>query len=274
MRYSPIAFTRPLTDIGTLHSHPDKLQLEEGQTKEEADNHFVELTKAYKAYVLPHVSRPSHSDQNSLLRLTDEVSRHNFEMYGHPDGKQEFSQGIALPSWIVEGKNTPWVMGLYALVLGVALPLAVVRRVVLPSFSSLRSRLSFVGQMVVRRSQDYQRRCPQLYRVQVLPRSEGRDDLPSTPRYSRLFGRVCYRSSSRQAPQVPQQGCCRRIRPSHLDYSRRSGRQGGMGGLRNLVSGSEARSCLHRGVHASHPYQGCQAPPRSVSFPLPAQSFR
>ncbi|GAA5823402.1 hypothetical protein JCM11251_000623 [Rhodosporidiobolus azoricus] len=92
----------------SLKFHPDKLVLADNQTKEEADNHFVELTKAYKA-------------------LTDEVSRHNYELYGHPDGKQEFSHGIALPSWIVEGKNTPWVMGAYALLLGVALPLAVGR---------------------------------------------------------------------------------------------------------------------------------------------------
>ncbi|GAA5860434.1 hypothetical protein JCM8547_000303 [Rhodosporidiobolus lusitaniae] len=92
----------------SLKYHPDKLQLADNQTKEEADSHFVELTKAYKA-------------------LTDEVSRHNYELYGHPDGKQEFSAGIALPSWIVEGKNTPWVMGAYALVLGVALPLLVGR---------------------------------------------------------------------------------------------------------------------------------------------------
>ncbi|GAA5953329.1 hypothetical protein JCM3765_005006 [Sporobolomyces pararoseus] len=90
----------------SLKFHPDKLVLAPNQTKEEADNHFVELTKAYKA-------------------LTDEVSRTNYELYGHPDGKQEFSQGIALPSWIVESKNTWWVMTCYALVLGVVLPFAV-----------------------------------------------------------------------------------------------------------------------------------------------------
>ncbi|GAA5882212.1 hypothetical protein JCM16303_002283 [Sporobolomyces ruberrimus] len=92
----------------SLKFHPDKLVLADNQTKEEADNHFVELTKAYKA-------------------LTDEVSRNNYEMYGHPDGKQEFSQGIALPAWVVESQNTWWVMGAYALVLGVALPFLVGR---------------------------------------------------------------------------------------------------------------------------------------------------
>ncbi|ORY53393.1 Sec63 Brl domain-domain-containing protein [Leucosporidium creatinivorum] len=92
----------------SLKFHPDKLVLAVNQTKEEADNIFVELTKAYKS-------------------LTDEVSRHNFEMFGHPDGKQEFSQGIALPSWVIESHNIWWVMGAYALVLGVMLPFLVGR---------------------------------------------------------------------------------------------------------------------------------------------------
>ena len=35
--------------LRTSDSHPDKLVLAPNQTKEEADNHFVELTKAYKA---------------------------------------------------------------------------------------------------------------------------------------------------------------------------------------------------------------------------------
>lgn len=58
--------------------------------------------------------------------LTDEVSRRNYELYGHPDGKQELSAGIALPAWIVEGKNSPLVIGAYAILLGVVLPVLVV----------------------------------------------------------------------------------------------------------------------------------------------------
>ena len=69
-----------------------------------------------------------------LDSLTDEDIRKNFELFGHPDGKQEFSQGIALPSWLVESKNVLWVMGAYALVLGVMLPYIVVRLAV-PSSS-------------------------------------------------------------------------------------------------------------------------------------------
>ncbi|OLL26569.1 Translocation protein sec63 [Neolecta irregularis DAH-3] len=65
--------------------------------------HFVELTKAYKA-------------------LTDDDIRRNFEEFGHPDGKQDFSVGIALPKWIIEGQNSAYVLGLYALLIGVLLP--------------------------------------------------------------------------------------------------------------------------------------------------------
>lgn len=35
------------------------------------------------------------------------------------------SFGIALPSWIVEKENSVWVLGLYALVFMVALPIVV-----------------------------------------------------------------------------------------------------------------------------------------------------
>lgn len=70
---------------------------------EAANSHYVELTKAYKA-------------------LTDETVRQNYEQYGHPDGKQDFSMGIALPKWIVETQNNGYVIALYALLFGVGLP--------------------------------------------------------------------------------------------------------------------------------------------------------
>lgn len=35
--------------------------------------------------------------------------------------------GIALPPWIVEGHNNIWVLGVYGLLLGVGLPILVVR---------------------------------------------------------------------------------------------------------------------------------------------------
>lgn len=62
-----------------------------------------------------------------MSRLTDETIRKNWELYGHPDGRQETTMGIALPVWIIEGKNNIWVLGLYGLIFGGALPALVGR---------------------------------------------------------------------------------------------------------------------------------------------------
>ncbi|XP_063984202.1 translocation protein SEC63 homolog isoform X2 [Diachasmimorpha longicaudata] len=82
----------------SLILHPDK---ETGDEKA-----FMKLTKAYQA-------------------LTDDEARSNWEKYGNPDGPGAMSFGIALPSWIVEKKNSVWVLGLYAMVFMVALPTVV-----------------------------------------------------------------------------------------------------------------------------------------------------
>ena len=40
--------------------------------------------------------------------LTDEAARTNYEKYGHPDGPQSYSVGVALPSWVFgSGKVRP-----------------------------------------------------------------------------------------------------------------------------------------------------------------------
>lgn len=58
--------------------HPDK------NPDPEAHNYFVEyISKAYQA-------------------LTDPISRENYEKYGHPDGKQGFQMGIALPQFLLQ----------------------------------------------------------------------------------------------------------------------------------------------------------------------------
>lgn len=92
----------------SIKFHPDKVQLAENQTLAEVEAHFVNITKAYKA-------------------LTDETIRKNFELYGHPDGRQELSMGIALPAWVVEGHNNIWVLGVYGCVFGIGLPYLVAR---------------------------------------------------------------------------------------------------------------------------------------------------
>ncbi|GBE78987.1 Translocation protein [Sparassis crispa] len=88
--------------------HPDKVKLGVNQTMESVEAKFVEITKAYKS-------------------LTDETIRKNWELYGHPDGRQEVSMGIALPKWIVESGNNIWVLGAYGAIFGGALPALVGR---------------------------------------------------------------------------------------------------------------------------------------------------
>ncbi|EJU05983.1 hypothetical protein DACRYDRAFT_19320 [Dacryopinax primogenitus] len=92
----------------SLKFHPDKVKLAVNETIEMVQEKFVELTKAYKS-------------------LTDETVRRNLELYGHPDGKQEYSVGIAIPKWIVEGQNNIWVLATYGVLFGVGLPFMVGR---------------------------------------------------------------------------------------------------------------------------------------------------
>ena len=89
---------------------------------EQVENKFVELTKAYKS-------------------LTDEVTRENLAKYGNPDGPQQREDKIAIPQWIVEGKNSIWVLAAYGLLLGGGIPWIVV----CPSLSLYRH--SRIGMM-------------------------------------------------------------------------------------------------------------------------------
>ncbi|KAF2241158.1 DnaJ-domain-containing protein [Trematosphaeria pertusa] len=92
----------------SLTLHPDKAREDPAKniTKESINDHWVEVTKAFKA-------------------LTDEEIRNNYIQYGHPDGKQSFSIGIALPKWIVTEGHGKYVLLMYALALGVILPYTV-----------------------------------------------------------------------------------------------------------------------------------------------------
>lgn len=77
--------------------HPDK-----GGDEEK----FKQLAKAYQA-------------------LTDEETRRNWQEYGNPDGPGVTQFGIALPKWIVEGKNSYLVLGVYVLIFMILLPIFV-----------------------------------------------------------------------------------------------------------------------------------------------------
>lgn len=85
--------------------HPDKVRpdVSKNETMESLNDNYVELTKAYQA-------------------LTDEDVRNNYIQFGHPDGKQSFSIGIALPKFIVSDGNGKYIVLLYTGLLGVLLP--------------------------------------------------------------------------------------------------------------------------------------------------------
>uniref|UniRef100_V5HAM7 Putative molecular chaperone sec63 endoplasmic reticulum translocon component n=2 Tax=Ixodes ricinus TaxID=34613 RepID=V5HAM7_IXORI len=91
-----------------------------------------DIRKAYrKLSLIYHPDKETGDEQKFMLiakayaALTDEEARKNWETYGNPDGPGATSFGIALPSWIVEKENSLWVLGLYAAVFMIALPVAV-----------------------------------------------------------------------------------------------------------------------------------------------------
>lgn len=91
-----------------------------------------EIKKAYRRLSLIHHPDKGSGDPDKFVKitkayaaLTDDEARKNWELYGNPDGPGATSFGIALPSWIVEKENSFVVLGLYALVFMVALPVSV-----------------------------------------------------------------------------------------------------------------------------------------------------
>ncbi|KAF9924001.1 secretory subunit [Linnemannia zychae] len=85
----------------TLKWHPDKVKSE---LREESDAMMSEINKAYET-------------------LTDDVTRENWEKYGHPDGsRNSMTMSIALPTWLVEAHNNYWVLSAYGIVCGLMLP--------------------------------------------------------------------------------------------------------------------------------------------------------
>lgn len=87
----------------SLKFHPDKVRDLGNFTRDEIEARFVDITKAYKA-------------------LTDDEVRENYIKYGHPDGPQQTTHGIALPKWMIEGTGSPVVVSIYAVIFGIGLP--------------------------------------------------------------------------------------------------------------------------------------------------------
>ncbi|KAI8970937.1 Sec63 Brl domain-containing protein [Pilobolus umbonatus] len=83
----------------SLVYHPDKAK---AGSERENEERFIDITKAYKV-------------------LTDDDTRKNYEEFGHPDGKQSFTMGVALPKRLVEG-NGVYLLIFYALAFGLGLP--------------------------------------------------------------------------------------------------------------------------------------------------------
>lgn len=89
--------------------HPDKLAKDLTQEqRSELEEQYVLITKAYKA-------------------LTDEITKENYLKFGHPDGPQSTSHGIALPKFLVDGAASPLVVVCYIALLGFILPFFVSR---------------------------------------------------------------------------------------------------------------------------------------------------
>jgi translocation protein SEC63 len=55
------------------------------------------------------------------------VTRENWLAYGNPDGPQQREDVVAIPKWVIEGKNSGWILGVYGALFGMLLPYLVVR---------------------------------------------------------------------------------------------------------------------------------------------------
>eukprot|EP00794_Sanderia_malayensis_P000374 gene374-1007_t len=103
----------------------DVLEIDRGATT-------AEIKKQYRKLSLKFHPDKETGDQVKFMRiakayeaLTDEEARKNWEEYGNPDGPQATTFGIALPSWIVDKKNSMWVLAAYGLAFMIILPVAV-----------------------------------------------------------------------------------------------------------------------------------------------------
>lgn len=91
----------------SLIYHPDKIAKDiTEKAREEMEAAFIQINLAYKA-------------------LTDETTKRNLELYGHPDGQQEVTHGVAIPKFLVEGRYSQLMIVFYFLLIGVVLPLVV-----------------------------------------------------------------------------------------------------------------------------------------------------
>ncbi|WAR09208.1 SEC63-like protein [Mya arenaria] len=91
-----------------------------------------EIKKAYRKLSLEFHPDKYKGDEKMFMRvakayaaLTDEESRKNWEEHGNPDGPGVTTFGIALPKWIVDDKNSMWVLLVYIVLFMVIMPACV-----------------------------------------------------------------------------------------------------------------------------------------------------
>lgn len=84
--------------------HPDKLSKDLSESERNIlEESYVQITKAYES-------------------LTDELTKENYLKYGHPDGPQSVSHGIALPSFLIDTTSSPLLVAVYLLCFVFVLP--------------------------------------------------------------------------------------------------------------------------------------------------------
>ncbi|KRY72227.1 Translocation protein SEC63 -like protein [Trichinella pseudospiralis] len=78
-------------------------------------------------FICTFLERNSSRNQKAVpkIKLTDEDTRRNYEEYGNPDGPGALRFGIALPSWLISKEYAIWVLGIYALLFMIVLPVVV-----------------------------------------------------------------------------------------------------------------------------------------------------
>lgn len=103
----------------------DVLEIDRGATT-------IEIKKQYRKLSLKFHPDKETGDSVIFMRiakayeaLTDEEAKKNWEEHGNPDGPQATTFGIALPSWIVDKKNSMWVLAAYGLAFMVIMPISV-----------------------------------------------------------------------------------------------------------------------------------------------------
>nr|CDS30537.1 translocation protein SEC63 [Hymenolepis microstoma] len=99
----------------------------------EIDQHAtkLEIKKAYKRLSLIHHPDRGGDEQKFIrihkayITLTDEVAHRNWQEYGNSDGPGAINFGMALPKWMIKKENAVIVVGVYALIFLLMLPIVV-----------------------------------------------------------------------------------------------------------------------------------------------------